>query len=388
MSTSTYAAFSKSKLPASDELVLANDFRRQWEDVRGDSLAAFEAVGSSGWYILGEEVREFETALASFWGMKYAAGVASGLDAIEIALRTLGCGPGDKVLTTPLTAFATTLAIIKLGATPVFVDTDEHGGMDLGRARRLLDSRRDIRFLVPVHLYGVPLDLEELRALREATGVHIVEDCAQSIGATFRGQATGSVGEMAATSFYPTKNLGAMGDGGAILTNRKDLYDQALMLRDYGQSAKYCHARAGYNSRLDELQAALLRRVALPRLPGWTARRREIAERYRVSLSKKVLRVLGPAKDCAPSWHLFPVWTPPERRSSFLAHLKEQGIGAGIHYPSTAADQPALSGGIYETADNLSMARQLAASEVSLPIHPYLTLEEMDRVIAAVGNWT
>ena len=145
MSTSTYAAFSKPKPPAFEpvpftEQVRANDFQRQWEDVRADSLAVFDTVGASGWYILGDELRAFETSLASFWGMKYAAGVASGLDAIEISLRILGCGPGDRVLTTPLTAFATTLAIMKLGAVPVFVDTDEHGGIDLGRARRLLDS--------------------------------------------------------------------------------------------------------------------------------------------------------------------------------------------------------------------------------------------------------
>ena len=238
-----------------------------------------------------------------------------------------------------------------------------------------------------MHLYGLPLDLEELSTLKEATGVHVVEDCAQSIGATFRGQATGSVGEMTATSFYPTKNLGAMGDGGAILTNRQDLYEQALLLRDYGQSAKYCHAKTGYNSRLDELQAALLHRVALPRLDGWTSRRREIAERYLGALENSVLRVLVPGSGSAPSWHLFPVWVTPEHRPSFLAHLKAQGIGAGIHYPVTAADQPALVGAVHERADNLSRARELAASEVSLPIHPYLTSPEVDRVVAAVGNW-
>jgi len=386
MSTSTYAAFSKPKPPECNP-VLANDFKRQWDDVRADSMAAFEAVGSSGWYILGQEVLQFEASLASWWGLGYTAGVASGLDAIEISLRALGCGPGDKVLTTPLTAFATTLAILKLGAVPVFSDTDKHGLIDLGRARRLLDSRPDIRFFVPVHLYGLPLDLEELASLKAATGVGMVEDCAQSIGASFQGQPTGSVGEMAATSFYPTKNLGAMGDGGAILTNRQDLHAKALMLRDYGQSAKYRHEEVGYNSRLDELQAALLRRVALPRLESWTARRREIANRYQEALEGGVLRVLSPPGGCASSWHLFPVWVAPEHRNSLLDHLKAQGIGAGIHYPVTAADQPALSGATHECSGDLGCARELAASEVSLPIHPYLTAEEVERVIVALNAW-
>src|SRR5262249_46970586 len=157
----------------------------------------------SGWYVLGEEVRAFERALASQWGFAHAAGVASGLDAIEMSLKALGCGPGDRVLTTPLSAFATTLAILKLGAVPVFVDTDDQGLLNLDRARCLLAQRSDIRFALPVHLYGQSLDLEGLRALRDEFDLRIVEDCAQSIGARFAGQVTGSVGQFAATSFYP-----------------------------------------------------------------------------------------------------------------------------------------------------------------------------------------
>ena len=204
-------------------MIQANDFTRQWEDLRDDALAAFEKVGASGRYVLGEEVRAFEGGLAALWGFQYAAGVASGLDAIEISLRALGCGPGDRVLTTPISAFATTLAIVKTGAVPVFVDTDDQGLIDLDRCDDLLRRRSDIRFFVPVHLYGFALDPVALRRLRDEHGLMIVEDCAQT---------TQSAGQIAATSFYPTKNLGAMGDGGAILCRDAALDIRVRALRD------------------------------------------------------------------------------------------------------------------------------------------------------------
>ena len=389
MSTLPYAVSATSKPPESDRQapVLANDFRRQWEDLRSGYISALDDVGRSGWYVLGEEVREFESSLAAWWGTEYAVGVASGLDAIEIGLRVLGCQAGDRVLTTPLTAFATTLAILKLGAVPVFVDTDERGLIDLGLCRELLEARRDICYFVPVHLYGHCLDLDALSELRESYGVKIVEDCAQSIGASFGGKPTGSAGDLAATSFYPTKNLGALGDGGALLTNDADLRTQASALRDYGQSAKYRHELVGYNSRLDELQAAFLRRVSLPRLEGWTQRRREIARFYLDQIRHPDVKVLESPRGSISSWHLFPVWVPPEKRARFLLHLKSSGIGAGIHYPATVVDQPALSGIAHEEAVECTQARRLAESEVSLPIHPYLTPEEVGRVIEAVQSW-
>ena len=173
-------------------MILANDFQRQWRDIQNDARAAFRKVGESGWYILGNEVREFEAALASYWGIQHALGVGSGLDAIEISLRVLGCQPGDSVLTTPLSAFATTLAILKVGAVPVFVDTDERGLLKLDRCRDLFWRRPDIRFFVPVHLFGHSLDVAMLRGIREEFGVHMVEDCAQAIGARFNGAKVGA----------------------------------------------------------------------------------------------------------------------------------------------------------------------------------------------------
>lgn len=368
MSTS---ATTTSSLPS----VLANDFRRQWEDIREDALAAMERVGQSGWYVLGEEVRAFEAALASYWGLRHAIGVASGLDAIEISLRILGCRPGDRVLTTPLSAFATTLAILKLGAVPVFVDTDERGLIDLACCRDRLSRRPYIRYFVPVHLYGHALDMPELRRLREDFDLRMVEDCAQSIGTR-----TGTAGQLAATSFYPTKNLGAMGDGGAILTNDPALDAQARALRSYGETSRYRHEHLGYNSRLDELQAALLHTVMLPRLDRWTARRRAIAQAY-----------LRGAHAPESSWHLFPIRVPPGQRAAFLEHLKSRGIVAGIHYPTAIPDQPALLSGDhrerFELADDCATARRICASVVSLPIHPYLTDQEVARVIDAVHTW-
>jgi len=333
-------------------------------------LAAFDRVGSSGSYVLGDEVRTFEVELAALWGFPHAAGVASGLDAIEISLRALGCGPGDRVLTTPISAFATTLAIVKLGAVPVFVDTDDQGLIDLDRCGDLLQRRTDIRFFVPVHLYGFALDANKLLRLRDEHELRMVEDCAQSMKAA---------GDLAATSFYPTKNLGAMGDGGAILSRDAALDARVRALRDYGQTAKYRHDFIGYNSRLDEMQAAFLRRAALPRLERWTARRREIAAAYLKGIRNPAVRLPNPPKGSEPSWHLFPVWIDPARSNSFQP--------SGIHYPIAIPDQKALHDVPFEVADGCENARRLCASEVSLPIHPYLTETEVAEVIAAVNSF-
>ena len=370
-----------------DAVIPANDFHRQWLEIQDDALAAFRVVGESGWYILGTEVREFETALASHWGLKCAVGVASGLDAIEIALRILGCQAGDSVLTTPVSAFATTLAILKLGAVPVFADTYEHGLMNLDRCRDLLWRRPDIRFFVPVHLFGHALNMEALANIRDEFKVHIVEDCAQSIGARFGQTRTGTVGHISAVSFYPTKNLGAMGDGGALLTDNPEWQLQAGALRDYGQSAKYRHEVVGYNSRLDELQAAILRRVMLPRLDKWIERRRAIAQQYLSGINNPEVRCAGAPEGSESSWHLFPVLVAPDRKLAFMEHLKAAGITPGEHYPAIIPDQPVMAHAAFEFADDCRDARRFAASEVSLPIHPYLTDDETARVIAAVNAW-
>ena len=290
------------------------------------------------------------------------------MDAIEISLRALGCGPGDRVLTTPISAFATTLAIVKLGAMPVFVDTDDQGLIDLQRCDELLKKRADIRYFVPVHLYGFAVDSGALRRLREEHGLMIVEDCAQSLEST---------GQVAATSFYPTKNLGAMGDGGAILSRDAEFDARVRALRDYGQTAKYRHDLIGHNSRLDELQAAFLRRACLPRLARWTERRREIAAAYLQGIQNPAVRLPKPPKGSEPSWHLFPVWMDPAHRKHF----------GGRHYPIAIPDQKALRDVPFEVPGGYENAKRLCASEVSLPIHPYLNDAEVAEVIAAVNRF-
>jgi dTDP-3-amino-3,4,6-trideoxy-alpha-D-glucose transaminase len=366
-------------------MILANDFQRQWTDVGDDVLSAVEQVGRSGWYVLGDEVKRFEQELAMFWGTKHAAGVANGMDAVEIGLRLLGCGPGDRVLTTPISAFATTLAIVKLRAVPVFIDTDEHGLIDLVRCYDLLKERRDIHYMVPVHLYGHALDRGGLEWLRDEFGIKMLEDCAQSAGARWQGKPTGTVGQIAATSFYPTKNLGAMGDGGAILTNDPAIDARARVLRVYGETTRYRHEQLGYNSRLDEMQAAILRRACLPRLVKWVARRRAIADAYNTGIRNREVGLPGVPEGTASSWHLFPIHVAPTQRASLVEHLKANGIAPGVHYPTALPDQPAMSKVAFEMADACALARQICASEISLPIHPYMTDEEVAQVIDVVN---
>jgi dTDP-3-amino-3,4,6-trideoxy-alpha-D-glucose transaminase len=364
-----------------------NDFQRQWQDTRDDALRAFTRVGESGWYITGNELAEFERALAALWTRQHCAGVASGLDAIEIALKALGCRPGDRVLTTPLSAFATTLAIAKLGAIPVFVDTDAFGLIDLERCGQVLSRRPEIRFLVPVHLYGNALDMGKLARLKDRFELTVVEDCAQSILAGHCGVLTGTVGQCAATSFYPTKNLGALGDGGAILTNDAAVAGRIRALRDYGQSAKYRHDSVGYNSRLDELQAALLHRAYLGRLAGWTARRRQVGGQYLAGIANPAIRPIGSPPGSDGCFHLFPVTVEPDRKPGFLDHLKRHGIGSGEHYPVAIPDQKAMAQILHEVEGECHNARRIAAGEVSLPMHPYLQDVEVARVIAACNGW-
>jgi dTDP-3-amino-3,4,6-trideoxy-alpha-D-glucose transaminase len=370
------------------ESILLNDFKRQWADTRADVLAAVERVGASGWYVLGDSVARFETALAARMQSRFAIGCASGLDAIEIGLRVLALPAGTRVLTTPLSAFATALAIVRAGCVPVFADVDRHGHLDIALCAPLLADRPDIRAMVPVHLYGQPMDLEALAELKRRFQLRIVEDCAQSIGARFAGRAAGTVGDLAATSFYPTKNLGALGDGGAVLTDDDALRASSAALRNYGQSRRYVHDRLGLNSRLDELHAAVLETAFLPRLDAWTDRRRQVAARYLAGIRHAGVRLPAPAPRAEPVWHLFPTLVAPDKRDALQAHLRAAGVETAVHYPRLMPDQEALAGVDFEVVGELRRAKEFADGEVSLPIHPYLSDEEIDRVVAAVNAWS
>ncbi len=368
-------------------IALAN-FERQWESSHQAYQAAIDRVGRSGWLILGQEVTAFENDLAAFWGLAHAVGCANGLDALEIAFRCLGMKAGDLVLTTPLSAFATTLAIVRVGATPVFADVDSTGALDLASAEAVLASLPTRpRFIVPVHLYGHAMNLDALEAFAKRHGLIVIEDCAQAIGARSGERPVGASSPACATSFYPTKNLGAFGDGGALLTNDATLAQRARSLRDYGQSEKYVHTEIGLNSRLDELQAALLRSVQLPALAAQTARRQAIARRYLDGIHHPHLSPVRPEPKSQSVWHLFAVLVKGPR-AGFQAHLRAKGVGSGVHYPKLISDQPALREVTwYGPKNGLPRATEFANCELSLPLHPFLTDDEVRTVIDACNSW-
>lgn len=369
--------------------ILQNDFRRQWEFVEEAVLRAVRRVGASGWYILGNEVTAFEKELAAWWGVAHAIGTGNGLDALEIGLRCLGLQPGDKVLTTPLSAFATTLAVVRAGGVPVFSDVDETGGIDFGECRELVARDSSIRFLLPVHLYGRALNMEELKRLQRDFGLQVLEDCAQAIGAVSGGIRAGTTGHAAATSFYPTKNLGALGDAGAILTNDAAIAKAAMEMRNYGQSAHYQHSRLGLNSRLDELHAAILREAFLPNLATWTSARRRIAMKYLDEIRNAGLSLPAARSANESVWHLFPVLVNDGSRDKFQAHLHSQGIATGVHYPRIIPDQSALANaGPVDRSTGFENARRFARTEVSLPVHPFMTNVEVEAVIRACNDWS
>lgn len=366
--------------------VAANPFDRQWKMTRDDVLAAVARVGASGWYILGREVEGFEQALAAHEGRAHAVGCASGLDAIELALRALDLEPGQRVLTTPLSAFATTLAIVRAGGVPVFCDVDASGLLDLELAEACLNAHPDIRYAVTVNLYGHAVDRLALQALKERHGLKLVEDCAQSIGAGSHGQPAGGVGELATLSFYPTKNLGALGDAGAILSDDPALAERCRRLRHYGQQSSYEHVELGLNSRLDELQAAILATAFLPRLDAWTAARRAAAQRYTAALTPASrLQPLPQPAGSDSVWHLYPVLAPAGERDEALAALRAAGVQVNVHYPTLIPSQAAMSAVPQAVVwGELPRAEAIAARELSLPISPFLREDEIQAVIDAV----
>jgi dTDP-4-amino-4,6-dideoxygalactose transaminase len=361
-----------------------NDFQREPESLIQDQLRAAEAVLRSGWWILGHQVQEFEQLWASKCATTGAVGVANGLDAIEIGLRSLGIGPGDEVITTALTAYATTLAIQRCGAIPVFADIDSATAcLDSASVERCISP--STRALLAVHLYGRAANLTAMQEICARRDLLLLEDCAQAHDAQHAGQPVGSIGSFGAWSFYPTKNLGAIGDAGALTSSDQALLANAKQLRNYGQSDRYYHDVQGLNSRLDELQAALLLE-RLPYLQGWTDRRRSIAQRYWLEISHSDLEFLAPPSDPSSHvHHLFVLRTP--HRQKLQCHLDEAGIKTLIHYPIPCHLQKALGAHRIDPV-GLHATEYHAATCLSLPIHPFLTDQDVDRVITACNNFS
>jgi len=364
-------------------MITMNGFTLEPESLLRDELAAVERVLRSGWYVLGKEVQAFEAAWAQACGAGFAVGVGNGLDAIEIGLRVLGIGPGDEVITTSMTAFASTLAIMRAGATPVFADIDPATALlDAASVERCVTPRTKAVLLV--HLYGQVRDMQRWETWCRQRAIHLLEDCAQSHLAAWHGRPGGTFGAWGAYSFYPTKNLGALGDGGAFVTNDEQHAEQARRLRNYGQSQRYHHPEIGMNSRLDELQAAILR-VRLTTLPQLTARRRAIAANYLGGLrNQRVELMAAPAEPASHVHHLFVVRCAERDRLS--AHLKANGIESLCHYPVPVHQQPPCKT-MTRDPQGLPHTERHAAQCLSLPCHPQLTDGDVSKVIAAVNTF-
>ena len=339
--------------------------------------AAIERVIDRGWFILGPELSAFEDEFAAAMGATHAVGVGTGTDAIALLLRGLGIGPGDEVITAPLSAAYSALAIMMAGARPVFADLDPKRLTLDPRAVEAAITPRTAA-VMPVHLYGQPADLPAFASLAARHNLALVEDACQAHGATCAGRPVGVWGAGGAYSFYPTKNLGALGDGGAIVTRDAALAERLKRLRNGGQIDRYNHVEFGVNSRLDEIQAAILR-ARLPLLAGWTSTRRELAARYRARLTASSV-VVPPECDPGHVYHLFPVLARDRER--LRAGLTARGVETLIHYPIPLPRQEALASA--QPAD-CPIATRVAGEVLSLPLHPRMTLSDIDIVSAAVN---
>ena len=362
-------------------MIRMNDFTAEPEELRREELAAVERVLHSGRFILGEEVDQFEKAWAKFCGARFCVGVGNGMEAMELGLRALGIGAGDEVITTPMTAIATILAIMHAGATPVLADIDpETALLDLASVERCITSRTKATLLV--HLYGQLHDMDRWIAFCSNAKIDFLEDCAHAHGAVWNGRHAGAFGQWGAFSFYPTKNLGAKGDAGALVTNSEEIASRAQRLRNYGSTNRYEHPEAGLNSRLDEMQAAILS-TRLHWLERFNARRQEIARRY--SNGIKNPRVALPEQAASHVYHLFVVRCPD--RDRLAKFLNEHGVETLIHYP-IAAHQQGCCQSVRCDSRGLSNAETHAQRCLSLPSHPQLSDDDVSKVIDLVNQFS
>jgi dTDP-4-amino-4,6-dideoxygalactose transaminase len=358
-------------------------------DLAADYLLAKEEIDEAvsrvlagGWYILGREVAAFEEEFAAYCGVAHAVGVASGTDAVLLALRALDIGPGDEVITVAHTAVATVAAVALAGARPVLVDVDPADGtMDPAKVEALVTPRT--RAILPVHLYGQPAALAPLLDIAGRHSLFLVEDCAQAHGARYRGRPVGGWGHIASFSFYPTKNLGALGDGGAVVTDDPTLAERLRLLRQYGWRERYVSEIAGYNSRLDELQAAVLR-VKLRYLDNWNERRRGLAARYDELLARAPLVRPVVRPESEPVYHLYVVQCAERER--LRRYLAAEGIGSAVHYPVPVHRQPAYYHLGYG-AGALPVSERLANQVLSLPLYPALSAAAVERVAQAISRF-
>ncbi len=356
------------------------DLKAPHVELHDEIAEAINRVVSSGWYILGPEVDAFESEFAAYCEASHCVGVANGLDALHLALRAMDVGPGDEVIVPSNTYIATWLAVSQCGATPVPVEPDERSfNIDPSLIEAAITPRTKV--ILPVHLYGQPADLDPILTIARKHGLKVLEDGAQAHGARYKGKRIGAHGDAVAWSFYPGKNLGALGDGGAVTTSDPEIADRIRVLRNYGSRVKYVNEERGFNSRLDPIQAAVLR-VKLKYLDEWNARRAEIAARYQAALAGTAL-VLPAAPEWAnPVWHLYVIRTP--QREAMQRHLTDAGIGSLIHYPIPPHLQQAYASLGYKPG-GFPIAEIMANEVLSLPMGPHLGDDSVDAVIASLS---
>jgi dTDP-4-amino-4,6-dideoxygalactose transaminase len=356
------------------------DMKSPYLELRSELDEAYRRVMESGWYILGEEVEAFEAEFAAYCGVRHCIGVGNGLDALHLVLRAFGIGPGDEVIVPANTYIATWLAVSYAGATPIPVEPEPRTyNLDPSLLESSISPR--CRAILPVHLYGQPADIDPLLEVARRHNLKVIEDAAQAHGATYHGRRAGSLGDAACWSFYPGKNLGAIGDAGAVTTNDDDLADRVRVLRNYGSRTKYANEFKGYNSRLAPLQAAFLR-VKLRHLDQWNARRRLVAAAYLEALAEvKNLTLPFVPASIEPAWHLFVI--QHTRRDELQHHLMQNGIGTLIHYPvpphlSQAYGELGLKPGTFPISEGM------ARGVLSLPHGPHIPAAQVQTVIDAV----
>lgn len=359
------------------------DVRAAYEELRHECDAAYRRVVESGSYILSEEVEQFEAEFSAFCGTGHCIGVGSGLDALHLILRGYGIGPGDEVIVPAHTFIATWLGVSFAGATPVAVEPDPRTyNLDPSRVVKAITVRT--KAIIPVHLYGQPADMDPILEIARGHGLKVIEDAAQAHGARYKGRRAGSLGDAAGFSFYPSKNLGAVGDAGAILTDDVELAEKVRILGNYGAKLKYHNQAKGFNSRLDPLQAAFLR-VKLEHLDEWNQRRRVVAKRYLeglVDMSELILPFVPDTLE--PVWHLFVVRY--SRRDDLQRALRRAGISTLIHYPVPAHLTDAYAGDGWSLGD-FPVTEHITNTSLSLPIGPHLGAPDVSRVISAINHF-
>jgi len=363
-------------------MILFGDLKKQYFAIKNEIDAAAKKVFYSGWFILGKEADNFEKEFAKYCGVKYCVGVANGLEALQISLMALGVKSGDEVITTPLTAMATALAIIKVGAKPIFVDIDPRSfNIDAGKIEQAITKKT--KAILPVHLYGQMADMGTIMNIAKKHNLLVIEDCAQAHGAEHQGKKAGSFGDCGAFSFYPSKNLGAFGDAGCVITDNAKLAEKIRALRDYGQSGRYNHIYFGLNSRLDELQATILR-VKLKYLDVWNKRRRQLAKIYSQSLAG--VKIVAPVelKGCFHIYHLYVIRVG--KRNELIKYLLKYGVQTGVHYPKLVYRQKAYKG-FSKKISHCEVAEKYCREIISLPLYPELAAAQVKRICRLIKNF-